>query len=323
QEIIISGFLNPTPIKLKSENLKNIKILGDTKNIEISSEEESLKEVDEDSKRFLEIQYSVEGLNQWFNKEDFKNKLISLNGSLNDENWIIRREDIQARYALKKEYENGKIFIDVDGTNVNNNESQNQKYQLVNETNNTEFKGYINVDKIIDKFTADNFEVRGTDKSPKLIIKNYVELNQLFSRYSSNSIFEILYSDKADPNDFDPNNAIWNKNITQLTESIDLKGNFKNQFSLSFKGTDKYEVYKNDEKQDKGYILKTPEIKMVISIEINNPLNQKQIEFNFKDEQNQPIFYQNKGGFSIKIYNSIFESFISSLQLEQEQKNSL
>ncbi|MBR2858317.1 hypothetical protein IKE96_03990 [bacterium] len=79
---------------------------------------------------------------------------------------------------------------------------------IISDTNNQNVKGYINVDKITDKFKAENFEVRGTDKSPKLIIKNVEELNNLFSRYSSNNIFEILYSNKQDGTNFEQSNAI-------------------------------------------------------------------------------------------------------------------
>ncbi|MBR3832236.1 MAG: hypothetical protein IKJ72_01215, partial [Mycoplasmataceae bacterium] len=223
QTIKIRGFLNPEPIKLQTEKLKNIRLSGNTKDLRIDENEtQTFEGVDQERKQYLEIQYSVEGLNEWFTKDAFISKLNELNGSLNNENWIIKREDIQARYALKKEYDNGKIIISVDGVNVNNNASQKQKTSIIDDTHNQGVKGYINIDKITDKFKAENFEVRGTDKNPKLIIKNVDELNTLFSRYSSDNIFEILYSDKQDGTNFEQSNAIWKNDTSQLTESMNL-----------------------------------------------------------------------------------------------------
>ncbi|MBR2858316.1 hypothetical protein IKE96_03985 [bacterium] len=121
---------------------------------------------------------------------------------------------------------------------------------------------------------------------------------------------------------------------------MNLNGTFTNEFSLSFRGTSNYEVYSNGQKLDNGYILKTPEIKMIISIEIDNPFKDKYVKFNFKkNEQNttDQYFYQNEGGFSVKIGTSEqsgdfkdFSDFINSLpsldqvsSLDQDKKQSL
>ena len=90
----------------------------------------------------------------------------------------------------------------------------------------------------------------------------------------------------------------------------DLNLEVTNYFGISFKGTSNYEVYKNDQIQNDGYILESPDIKMLISIEIINPLIGQTIKINFKDENNQPKFFQNQGGFSIKI-NSLNDDVAS------------
>ncbi|MBR2022798.1 MAG: hypothetical protein IJ997_03815, partial [Mycoplasmataceae bacterium] len=336
QTIKIRGFLNPEPIKLQTEKLKNIRLSGNTKDLRIDENEtQTFEGVDQERKQYLEIQYSVEGLNEWFTKEAFIKKLNQLNGSLDNENWIIKREDIKARYGLKQEYNNGNILIDVDGFITDNNEQlTTQKISIIDDANNNTVKGYINIDKITEQFKAENFEVRGTDKSPKLVIKNVNELNALFSRYASNNIFEILYSKNQNETNFDSSNAIWNNATNALEEKITLQnGPYTNEFSLVFKGTSNYEVYKNGQKENNGYILKTPSIKMVISIEIDNPLNNKDVKFNFKnkDNPNTAHFYQNKGGFSVKIgdknsTNNLqeFNDFINTLfSSDQGKKDSL
>ncbi|MBR3259531.1 MAG: hypothetical protein IKG09_02100, partial [Mycoplasmataceae bacterium] len=111
--IKVTGFLDPRPIKLQSEWLKKIKLSGNTKNLIIEDEEEAFKDILFTDRKFLEIQYSVEGLDQWFDKESFSKKLNELNGSLDEQNWIIKREDIKARFAVQDKYV-GSIFIEVD-----------------------------------------------------------------------------------------------------------------------------------------------------------------------------------------------------------------
>ncbi|MBR2998887.1 MAG: hypothetical protein IKF44_00630, partial [Mycoplasmataceae bacterium] len=320
QIIKISGFLDPTPIKLKSEWLKQIQLSGNTKNLNILSEDEVFQNVIENERKYLKIEYTVEGLDQWFDKESFKTKLEQLDGSLNDENWIIKREDIKARFAIQDRYV-GSVFIEIDDKIINS-QNPNVGISIIDSNNNNEVKGYINIDKISNIFATNNFEVHGTNKNPKLIIKNFGELNAMLSRYSSNNIFEILYSNSQ--NNFDSNNAIWKSGMSELKNTNDLKLEITNYFALCFKATPDYQVYKNGQIQNNGYILESPDIKLFISIEIINPLINQKIEINFKDENNQPKFFQNKGGLSIKVNQKTFDDFLKiDSKLEQDKQNAI
>ena len=100
--------------------------------------------------------------------------------------------------------------------------------------------------------------------------------------------------------------------MSELKNINDLKLEITNYFGLCFKATSDYQVYKNGQIQTNGYILESPEIKLFISIEIINPLINQKIEINFKDENNQPKFFQNKGGLSIKVNSKTFDDFIKS-----------
>ncbi|MBR3832581.1 MAG: hypothetical protein IKJ72_03015, partial [Mycoplasmataceae bacterium] len=317
QNIVITGFLDLTPIKLKTEWLKRIKLSGNTKNLIIEDEEEAFKDILFTDRKFLEIQYSVEGLDQWFDKESFSKKLNELNGSLDEQNWIIKREDIKARFAIKERYiEN--VFIEVDDKIINS-QNPNIGISIIDQNINSEVKGYINIDKISDIFKSDNFEVHGTDKNPKLIIKNPNDLNYFLSKYNSSNVFEILYRNNQ-TNSFDSNNAIWKSGLLELKEINDLNLEILDYFGLCFKPTSNYEVYKNGQIQKDGYILESPDIKMLVSIEIENPLIGQNIKVSFKEENGQPKFFQNEGGFSIKINSKTFDDFIKNDSGLEEDK---
>ncbi|MBR2999006.1 MAG: hypothetical protein IKF44_01280, partial [Mycoplasmataceae bacterium] len=321
QNIIITGFLDLTPIKLKTEWLKRIKLSGNTKNLVIENEEEVFKDVLFTDRKFLKIEYSVEGLNQWFDKDEFIEKLDQLNGSLDKKNWIIKREDIKARFAIKQEYVEN-VFIEVDDTIINS-QNLNLGISIIDQNVNSQVKGYINIDQIIDVFKSDNFEVHGTDKNPKLIIKNPNDLNYFLSQYNSSDVFEILYRNNQISN-FDSNNAIWKSGSLELKEINDLNLEILDYFALCFKPNSNYEVYKNGQIQKDGYILESPNIKMLVSIEIENPLIGQRIKVNFKDENNQPKFFQNEGGFSIEINSKTFDDFIKNDSgLEEEKQKAI
>ena len=319
--IKVTGFLDPRPIKLQSEWLKKIKLSGNTKNLIIEDEEEAFKDILFTDRKFLEIQYSVEGLDQWFDKESFSKKLNELNGSLDEQNWIIKREDIKARFVVQDKYV-GSIFIEVDDKIINSS-NPNIGTSIIDSNNNNEVKGYINIDKISSIFTVDNFEVYGTNNNPKLIVKNPNILNSFLSRYNSSNTFEILYRNNK-TNIFDSNNAIWKSGMSELKNINDLNLEVTNYFGISFKGTSNYEVYKNDQIQNDGYILESPDIKMLISIEIINPLINSKIEVNFKDENNKPKFFQNQGGFSVNVNSKTFDEFIKNdSNLEEDKQKAI
>ena len=98
--------------------------------------------------------------------------------------------------------------------------------------------------------------------------------------------------------------------MSELKNTNDLNLEITDYFALCFKATSDYQVYKNGQIQTNGYILESPGIKLFISIEIINPLINQKIEINFKDENGNPKFFQNKGGLSIKVNQKTFDDFI-------------
>ena len=314
-------------LKLESSLLEtHIKLSGNTKNLEI--DESNLREyldtyglnpVD----NIIKVQYTIEGIYKWYDKESFKTRLIELNGSLDNESWIIRREDIKARFIIDPDINNTlqeKYYLSIDGIFISNEEDIPAK-SIITDKYNHEVKGYINVDRIKEIFFPDNFEVIGTNNQAILLTKKVNQINKMISRYSKSNVFQLLYTNNSN-NDFsNVRNSIIN-NSGLIDEYTYLNGNFSEKyFALSFIGEENYQVYENDKELEKGYILSSPDIKVNIRIEIENPFIGRQVSIKFTDKDNKPIFYQNEGGFDVLIKdnnsseNKNFSQFISSLTI--------
>ncbi|MBR2055745.1 MAG: hypothetical protein IJ970_01680, partial [Mycoplasmataceae bacterium] len=275
------------------------------------------------NKDVVKIVYSIDEIN-WYKKEEFIILLDNLSGSLNEQKWIIQREDIKAKWVLNQTYsEDNKYSLLVDDILVDNDEN-NPFVQLITKDKNQDVKGYINIDNLT-PFVANNFEVWNTDKNAILLTKNISKFNSMLSGYSSSGIFDIVYKNNSNDN-LKANNKIFNSNTGEILQYTELVGNFTNKYiEISFVSNSlDYQVYKNNVLQkDNSYTLSSPEIKFYISIEIENPLKNKEIIVSFKDDKEQPIFYQAEGGFNIFIKDNQtnikqnFKEFLNILPTDQ------
>lgn len=325
------------PIKLNTSNfsislnaqsswLNLIKLSGNTKNLNINEDKaiENFYNANQISnKDVVKIVYSIDEIN-WYKKEEFIILLDNLSGSLNEQKWIIQREDIKAKWVLNQTYsEDNKYSLLVDDILVDNDED-NPFVQLITKDKNQDVKGYINIDNLT-PFVANNFEVWNTNKNAILLTKNISKFNSMLSGYSSSGIFDIVYKNDSNDN-LKANNKIFNSNTGEILQYTELVGNFTNKYiEISFVSNSlDYQVYKNNVLQkDNSYTLSSPEIKFYISIEIENPLKNKEIIVSFKDDKEQPIFYQAEGGFNIFIKDNQtnikqnFKEFLNILPTDQ------
>ncbi|MBR3832078.1 MAG: hypothetical protein IKJ72_00380, partial [Mycoplasmataceae bacterium] len=221
------------PIKLNTSNfsislnaqsswLNLIKLSGNTKNLNINEDKaiENFYNANQISnKDVVKIVYSIDEIN-WYKKEEFIILLDNLSGSLNEQKWIIQREDIKAKWVLNQTYsEDNKYSLLVDDILVDNEEN-NPFVQLITKDKNQDVKGYINIDNLT-PFVANNFEVWNTDKNAILLTKNISKFNSMLSGYSSSGIFDIVYKNDSNDN-LKANNKIFNSNTGEILQYTEL-----------------------------------------------------------------------------------------------------
>lgn len=313
-------------IKLKSEWLSSIQLSGNTKHLEID-ETITRQFIDEQGglpttldRAIIKIEYSYDEVN-WYEKDAFKAKLIEQDGAIDETNWIILRENIKARFVINREIndqQNPPYGLEVDGLIIEEGKEENSpQIQLITDTNNTTVKGYINANKLT-PFIASNFEVNGTNTNGTLTIKDVATFNKLLNPYASSGILQILYSEDEKAG-FLPDQIVWDP-AYGMREKLKIAGEHSDLYfavALQSASSD-YEVYHDNVLQTpNGYVLSSPDIKVYISTEIENPLIGKVIESLFLDDQNQPIWYQNEGAFYVKIKTDegefTFEEFLNSI----------
>ena len=319
-------------LKLESAWLDSIVLTGNTKNLGIDESAVIQQIVDAGQmpvEGIVQIKYTVDGTN-WYTKDDFINKLVELDGAIDETNWIIRRESIKARYEINQDVNatlDSPIQLSVDGKIIPADDpNAAPQVQLITDTNNTEVKGYINVNKLT-PFIASNFVVNGSSSNLTLHTSNTATFNKMMNPYSTDGIFKMLY--KVDEQaDFLQDNKVWvpGKGISEYTKlNGEMKGKY---FAVALQSADEnYIVYHDDVEQANGYILSTPDIKVHVSTEITNPLIGKTIAIRFMDENNQPLFYQNDGAFIVNIDSNgtkqSFNDFLNSTDLTADEKQAL
>lgn len=313
-------------IKLKSEWLNSISLSGNTKNIEID-EARTRAFIDKEAelpstldRAIVKIEYTFNGVD-WYEKDAFKAKLIEQDGAVDEINWIILRENIKARFVINKtinDQQNPPFGFEVDGLIIEEGqEEKSPQIQLITETNNANVKGYINANKLT-PFIASNFEVNGTNTSSSLIIRNVATFNKLLNPYASSGVLKILYSED-EAKGFLPDQVVWDP-AYGMKEKIKIVGEHSDlYFAVALQAANpNYDVYHDNALQTpNGYVLSSPDIKVYISIEIENPLIGKDVQTLFLNDENKPIWYQNEGAFHVKIKTNdgifTFEDFINSI----------
>ena len=161
-------------LKVKQEWLKKVQISNNTSNPQINEEliKPELTPILPTGKNdLIELKYRIKGTNDWLLKDQFMSKLKTLKGAKDQTNFILKREEIEIRYAIKEG--EGEYALNIDGQNVDSNNEANYFLQLINDKEqlNENFEGYINVDLVKD-FKKDNFKIQGSTTKPSFIITN-------------------------------------------------------------------------------------------------------------------------------------------------------
>ena len=262
-----------------------------------------------DKPDLIHLEYRIKSTNEWLDKEKFLQKLRDLNGAKDNNNFILKREELEVRFAIK-ENEN-QYGLEIDNVIISNENRDNFNLQIIDDTlnRNDSFTGIINLDLIKD-FIVANFKVQGSTSKPELIITNKQAMDTLFMPYRSDGLFNVIYSTI-----YDEKNQTWD--WSQKDNSILKNGQFiepkdlyqllhatigpKKKFAIKFiSKKDKYKVYKENNKYDDGYILDLSN-NVKITIEITNPFTtaQKTLGIWTREDNKQGHYYQGQGGFKI------------------------
>ena len=301
-------------LNLQSEWLKKIKITGHTKTAQID-EQAVINEIinsailPPDKPDLILLKYQIKGTDEWLTKNEFIQKLNDLSGSQDLNHFILKRENLEVRFSLN---DNTNTYaLKIDNQNITEENQSNFDLVMVNDQEqlNSNFEGYININKLKD-FIESSFKIEGTTSKPKFIILKRQELNTAFVPYISDNLFDIQYSTKYDSA---KNEWIWDTNQSilkngQLIAEDGLIGNTQisadKKFALRFiSKNSKYNVYKDDAKQTDGYILDISK-NVKITIEITNPFSiaNKTLGIWTRDG-NTGKYYQGQGGFKIVVAN--------------------
>ena len=311
-------------IKLKKEWLEKIKITQNTKDPNIAEEDvinaiKGANVLPTGKDDLVELQYSIKGNDEWVTKDKFIEKLKKLAGSKDQKNFILRREELLVRFNINPKNNGGDYGLNIDSENIDNDNRDRFNVQMVDDgqSRNQNFMGYINLDHLND-FVKDSFHIVGSTSKPKLIIKNYDQMNTLFVPYASENLFDILFTTTKDQN----GNWDWTKNQSILdggkligedgliTQGVTIGAD--KQFAIKFiSKNQKYKVYKGEQEQTSGYVLDLSD-NVKITIEITNPFTAagKTLGIWTRDGSDGKYF-QGQGGFKIVVANK------QTLEIEQ------
>ena len=313
-------------IKLQTKWLEKIKISGNTKEANIT-ETDVINEITNNNvlptgeKDLVELQYKIKSTNdEWVNKNEFTEKLKKLAGSKDSQNFILRREELLVRFNIKNKNNGNDYGLNIDNVNIDDNNRDTYNVQIVDDNSrNSDFEGYINLDKLTN-FVKENFHIVGSTSQPRLIINNREQMDTMFAPYASESLFDILFTttkDQSNDWEWDQGKSILTggKLIGEdglITQHVTIGADKK--FAIKFiSKNQKYKVYKEGKKQDEGYVLDLSD-NVKITIEITNPFTAagKTLGIWTRDNGNGKYF-QGEGGFKIVVADK--------KSLEVDQKN--
>ena len=316
-------------LKLEKDWLNEIIITGNTKVAQINEDKvlDKIKQAQilpDGKPNLVALEYRISGTDQWFDKTKFIEKLSILDGTKDENHFILKREELEVRFTLS---EQGDYGLNIDGTNIEENNRNQFNVQMVDDANgrNVSFEGYINVDKI-SEFTLDNFKIIGTTSKPRFIVNNRMNLNNRFLPYASDDLFDIKFAYQKNNNQWiwDSNNSILENGQLIGEDGLIKKGiqiGAKREFALKFESkNNKYKVYQKNNPQNDGYILDiSNNVKIVV--EINNPFSAvgKTLGIWTRDENQSAMYYQGEGGFKIVVANATnFEIDKTQIQSAQD-----
>ena len=332
-------------LKVKKDWLKKVTITNNTSDPKID-ETAAKNEIDKilptGKTDLIELQYHIKGSSEWLKKDQFIEKLKKLQGAKDATNFILKREEIEIRYAIKDGED--EYALNIDDKNIDSNNEANYYLQLVNDTDklNENFEGYINVD-LVKEFKKANFQIQGSTTKPNFIITNRQQLETALMPYAGKKLFDIQYSTQFNKDGswtWTNNQSILNDNGTLIAENglinkVQIGPDKK--FALRFisKQPDKYGVYQDGNKQADGYVLDLSE-NVKITIEIENPFTKQGKTLGvWTREGKQAKYFQSEGGFKIVVASKTdFEvenkdqpksaqEFLKESSLAQNEKDAL
>ena len=324
-------------LKVQKQWLEKIEITGDFKTPEIN--EDKVKEqinqssiLPNDKPNLIHLEYRIKGTNDWFKKDQFIAKLKELNGSKDDKNFILKREELEVRFATDPQ--ETQYGLEIDNEIITNDNRDKFNVLMIDDgaNRNQSFTGVINVD-LLKYFSVDNFKIQGSTSKPELIITNKDAMDTLFMPYQSDGLFDVLYS-----TDYNETTQSWTWNNNQsilangrfinpedLWQKLHVTISSKKKFAIKFVSkNNKYNVYQNNSKQADGYVLDLSQ-NVKITVEINNPFTQAGKTLGiWTRENNTGKYYQGQGGFKIVVADktSLDVDSTSTIQSAQEFLNS-
>ena len=321
-------------LNLKTDWLKEILLTGNTKNLDIdeaAAQNQLQNVIPQNRPELIKFEYTIDG-KIWKQMDQFKTLLNQQAGQKDENNFIIKREDIKVHFALNAAApDQAKYQMKIDGNIIQPDDLNNPQIQLINELNqpplNPAVQGYIEINHL-KHFIVDNFAIEGSNTKPQLKIKQKEALETLMQNYATDNLFDIWITGKKDNrgqwdfsqkislltagNKFIDDNELLNRGFSLDTnKNVALKFVAKNA---------KYDVYYNGAKQAQGYLLDIS-ANVRITFEITNPFTaqNKTLALWWTEDQNktQGKYFQGQGGF--KIVNGLADgnvdqqNFVSAL----------
>ena len=320
-------------LNLLTEWLKKIILVGNLKKLEINEEQAKQLMIASGSlptgqNDLIFFEYSFDNKN-WNSADEIKQILLTQEGKKDEFNFIIRREDLKARFSLKTATDENQYQLKIDNQLVDSSNRDHFNVELISDQINSEVKGYIEI-KHLKHFVANNFAIQGTNTEPKLIINNRQFMETLMQNYATEKLFDIVITTKKDAmgnwdwtnkqSILESNNSFIDPNTGLINLGVTLDAN--KQVALRFESkTDNYEIYHEGALQQDGYVLDISE-NVKITVEIINPFtaNNKSLGlwWTNDNDRNQGKYYQGEGGFKIVLAdnqgNIEINNFISAIK---------
>ncbi|MGL5205731.1 MAG: leucine-rich repeat protein [Metamycoplasmataceae bacterium] len=314
-------------MEVQSSWMDRISVAGNTRNVIIDTVNfnQFLETQNIPGREHISIQYYFGGTvppdlgipsgTEWFSATQIRTIFERLRGAKNQDELILFRNSLRARYSLTDEGFRDYRFM-INGVFTDQQYPSNPLFyrDLVTATVNPGFKGYINLD-LINRFTPDDFNIAGSDKLPELVVSNGIA--EMLDYYKNQSItpFDIYYTNIKD--DFSAGYRLFNQNgfIKQFVPGfiihLDTDGR---PLPIWFKLVARtgYDVWENGTLLSGG---KTIEISNFdIQPKVTNPLTTPpDIRFIAPDGSR---FYQGQG--SVSVYVSGTSTLVDSTFLNTE-----
>ncbi|MGL5521907.1 MAG: hypothetical protein ACRDAW_01390, partial [Metamycoplasmataceae bacterium] len=215
----------------------------------------------------VQIQYTVDE-REWLLKDTFIAKLKQLKGSLDQNNFILLKQKVKARYSIDPaKFEEFRLKVDgvaiIDKPFV---ENPALFKPILTAPVNAGFNGYINLSKVPD-FDTNGFRITGTNTIPILEFTSLGEkLKAQFAPYQDQAIspFDIYYTVDKGPTGtgnfvLDDNHKLFGATGFKTTGFDPVSSNVADQFfGIKIVARNGYQIFKNGIEQVGGWSFNIP-----------------------------------------------------------------